>query len=108
LLIFYFSMFHNDEPTSKKPYSESFKKIVDEIFNKFTFNIDVEVASRSKYGNFGFVTTCTPSPYNSEVIGLMSLNDDFTFTYIHLNCLNHLNFLQLILKLLFLQFFTFL
>jgi hypothetical protein len=24
LFVFSFSMFHNDEPTSKKPYSESF------------------------------------------------------------------------------------
>jgi hypothetical protein len=100
-------MFHNDEPTSKKPYSESFKEIVDETFNKFTSNIDVEVASRSKSKNFGFVTTCTPFPYNFEVIGLMWFNDGFTFIYIHLNCLKHLNFLQLILMLLFLQIFTF-
>jgi hypothetical protein len=97
-------MFHNDEPTSKKPYNESFKKIVDETFNKFTSNIDVEVASRSKFGNFGFVTTCTPSLYNFEVIGLMWFNDGFAFTYIDLNCLNHFNFLQLILMLLFCKF----
>lgn len=99
-------MFHTDEPTSKKPYSEFFKEIVDETFNEFTSNIDVDATSRSKFGNFGFVTTCIPSPCNYEVIGLMWFNDGFTSTYIHLNCLNHLNFQQLILMLLFLQFFS--
>ncbi len=89
---------------SKKPYSESFLEIVDETFNKFTSNIDVEVASESESGNFGFVTTCTPFLYNFEVIRLMWFNDGFTFTYIHLNCLNHLNFLHFILMLLLCKF----
>jgi hypothetical protein len=100
-------MFHNDEPTSKKPYNESFKKIVDEAFNKFISNNDVEADFRSKFGDFGFVTTCTPSLCNYEVIGFMWFDYVFTITYIHLNCLNHFNLLQLLLMLLFLQIFTF-